>query len=128
MTIFLGGDLPGRRAAEMWYEEIKDYRFAKPSFNSKTGHFTQVVWIGSREFGVAKATAKNGAQYVVARYFPAGNVVGQFPENVKPSGSKVSKSDKGAGIYNLYMANLFSLVIFGYIYYISIKGKLRKIF
>lgn len=81
----------------MWYEEIKDYRFANPTFGSKTGHFTQVVWIGSREFGVAKGVAKNGAQYVVARYFPAGNVIGHFPENVKPAGSRVSKADKEAG-------------------------------
>jgi hypothetical protein len=86
----------------MWYEEIKDYRFNNPSFASKTGHFTQVVWIGSREFAVAKATAKNGSQYVVARYFPAGNVIGHFPENVKPQGSKVSKADKEAGVISFH--------------------------
>jgi hypothetical protein len=96
--LLLGGELSGQRAAEMWYEEIKDYRFASPSFGSKTGHFTQAIWVGSREFGVAKATAKNGAQYVVARYYPAGNVMGHFPENVKPGGSKVSKADKEAGM------------------------------
>jgi hypothetical protein len=96
--LLLGAELSGQRAAEMWYEEIKDYRFASPSFGSKTGHFTQAIWVGSREFGVAKATAKNGAHYVVARYYPAGNVMGHFPENVKPGGSKVSKADKEAGM------------------------------
>lgn len=84
--------MTGRRSAEMWYEEIKDYSFNNPSFSSKTGHFTQVVWVGSREFGVAKATSRNGAQYVVARYFPAGNVIGQFPDNVKRKGAKVTKA------------------------------------
>ena len=82
----------------MWYKEMKDYNFKNPSFGSKTGHFTQVVWVGSLEFGVAKATAKNGAHYVVARYSPAGNVMGHFPENVKPKGSKADRADKSGVI------------------------------
>lgn len=91
-----GSEMTGRRAAEMWYEEVKDYRFNNPGFGSKTGHFTQVIWAGSREIGLAKATSRNGAHYVVARYSPAGNVVGHFPENVKREGTKVTKADKEA--------------------------------
>ena len=75
----------------MWYDEIKDYNFNKPGFNSNTGHFTQVVWVDSVELGVAKATAKNGMQFVVARYFPPGNILGRFPDNVKGTGSKPAK-------------------------------------
>lgn len=97
-----GGDLTGQRAAEMWYEEIKDYRFNNPSFSSKTGHFTQLIWIGSHEFGVAMATARSGAHFVVARYFPAGNVIGHFPENVKRKGSKLTNADRNAGILFCY--------------------------
>ena len=93
----LGAEMSGHRAAEMWYEEIKAYRFNNPGFGSKTGHFTQVIWVGSREIGLAKATSSNGAQYVVARYFPAGNVIGHFPDNVKQKGSKVSKAESEAG-------------------------------
>ncbi|XP_048580166.1 Golgi-associated plant pathogenesis-related protein 1 isoform X2 [Nematostella vectensis] len=80
----------------MWYDEIQKYRFNNPGFSSGTGHFTQVVWVGSQEMGVAKAVSKNGAHYAVARYYPAGNVIGQFPENVKPKGSKVTKGGKRA--------------------------------
>ena len=83
--------MTGQRAVDMWYEEIKDYSFGNPGFASGTGHFTQVVWIGSQEMGVAKASNANGTQFVVARYSPAGNVLGRFPENVKPKGSKISK-------------------------------------
>ena len=75
----------------MWYEEIKDYSFRNPGFSSGTGHFTQVIWIDSVEMGVAKATNAKGTQFVVARYNPPGNVLGSFPENVKPKGSKVSE-------------------------------------
>jgi len=86
-----GYEMTGQRAVDMWYEEIKDYSFGNPGFSSGTGHFTQVVWIGSQEMGVAKASNANGTQFVVARYSPAGNVLGRFPENVKPKGSKISK-------------------------------------
>ena len=92
---FTGYELGGQRAAEMWYEEIKDYNFRNPGFKSATGHFTQLIWVGSRDVGIAKAVGKNGAHFVVARYYPAGNVLGQFPENVKPKGSKMSKVPKG---------------------------------
>ncbi|XP_053407678.1 Golgi-associated plant pathogenesis-related protein 1-like [Mercenaria mercenaria] len=41
------------------------------------GHFTQIVWKGSRKIGVGKAGG-----YVVISYEPAGNFLGQFRENV----------------------------------------------
>jgi len=54
----------------------------------KTGHFTQVVWDGSTELGIARAQGmKDGwyTTYVVARYGPPGNMQGDFPDNVKPN-------------------------------------------
>ena len=86
-----GYEMSGQRAVDMWYEEIKDYSFKNPGFSSGTGHFTQVIWIDSVEMGVAKATNAKGTQFVVARYNPPGNVLGSFPENVKPKGSKISE-------------------------------------
>lgn len=83
-----GAELTGGKATTMWYDEVKDYDFSKPTFNSKTGHFTQVVWTGSTEIGVARSTASNGMQFVVARYNPPGNVIGRFPENVFKANSK----------------------------------------
>jgi hypothetical protein len=47
------------------------------------GHFTQMVWKGSRELGVGRAVSDNGRRtYVVCNYFPAGNLVGHFEDNV----------------------------------------------
>ena len=86
----VGYEMSGQRAVDMWYEEIKDYSFRSPGFSSGTGHFTQVVWIDSVEVGVAKASNASGTQFVVARYNPPGNVLGHFPQNVKPKGSKMS--------------------------------------
>ena len=71
----------------MWYEEHDKYNYSNPGFSSTTGHFTQIVWQNSKEMGAGKAVSSSGAQFVVARYQPPGNVRGQFPENVKPAGS-----------------------------------------
>jgi hypothetical protein len=49
-----------------------------------TGHFTQMVWKGSKEVGVGKAKTSGGKVIVVASYRPAGNMVGSFRENVAP--------------------------------------------
>ena len=46
------------------------------------GHFTQVVWKGSEELGIGKATDSKGRVYVVANYRPAGNYIGNFATNV----------------------------------------------
>ncbi|XP_041104140.1 GLI pathogenesis-related 2, like [Polyodon spathula] len=79
-------DEPGKEVAERWYNEIKNYNFNCPGFSSGTGHFTAMVWKNTKKMGVGKAKASDGSTFVVARYFPAGNIVnqGQFEENVLP--------------------------------------------
>jgi len=67
----------------MWYDEIKDYDFKNPGFKSGTGHFTQVIWKGSEEVGFGLAQSKNGSWYSVANYYPPGNYMGKFPQNVE---------------------------------------------
>ena len=79
----------------MWYDEVKKFNFKNVSHQPGTGHFTQVVWVGSEELGVAKAEASGGGQYVVARYSPAGNVLSQFKGNVNPKGTKAAKPAGG---------------------------------
>ncbi|KTG04961.1 hypothetical protein cypCar_00029755 [Cyprinus carpio] len=52
----------------------------------QTGHFTAMVWKSSKKLGVGKAVASDGSTFVVARYFPAGNITnqGHFQANVLP--------------------------------------------
>ena len=53
------------------------------AIHNKAGHFTQVIWKGSREIGIGRAFADKGQTvYVVCNYFPAGNIIGHFKENV----------------------------------------------
>lgn len=79
----------GSQAVTSWYNEVSAYNYASPGFSSQTGHFTQVVWRGSTQLGCGAArgvTTRNGTRYnafyVVCHYAPAGNVTGQFPQNV----------------------------------------------
>lgn len=79
----------GNQVVTSWYNEVSAYNYASPGFSMQTGHFTQVVWRGSTQLGcgVARGTITlNGraynAFYVVCHYAPAGNVTGQFPQNV----------------------------------------------
>merc|ERR1719454_177569 len=69
----------GSTPTQAWYDEVKDYNFAAPGFNGATGHFTQVVWKSSTRLGCGI----NGS-YVTCHYCPAGNYMGQFPQNVLP--------------------------------------------
>jgi len=65
-----------------WYEEIKDYRYSKIKkirIGPPIGHYTQMVWKNTKKVGIAYAVSKKGSVYVVARYFPAGNLIGKHP-------------------------------------------------
>ena len=66
------------------------------------GHFTQVVWKGSQDVGVGKATARDGKVIVVANYRPAGNMMGRFSDNVLPpkDGKIVLPVEKGNFVFD----------------------------
>lgn len=74
-----------RDATTSWYNEVRVYNFSNPGFSMNTGHFTAVVWKNTKELGIATATNRSGATYIVANYSPWGNVMGQFPQNVFPA-------------------------------------------
>ncbi|XP_077988079.1 Golgi-associated plant pathogenesis-related protein 1-like [Glandiceps talaboti] len=78
--------LTGEKVTTSFYDEISDYNFNDPGFSMETGHFTQVVWNNSSQLGVGFAESKQKANhfYVVCNYHPAGNVEGQFGDNVGP--------------------------------------------
>ncbi|XP_063966192.1 uncharacterized protein LOC129278036 [Lytechinus pictus] len=88
-------ELSGQDATDQWYQESSKYDFGSPGFRQGTGHFSQVVWKSSKEFGIGKAISKDGKVIVVGNYKPAGNMAGNFPENVfPPLAEKVDKKKK----------------------------------
>lgn len=76
----------GRTAADAWYKEVRNYRYGY-GFSMNTGHFTQLVWKGSTRMGIGRATSSSGWTYVVANYYPPGNMKGAFTANVRPPGN-----------------------------------------
>ena len=72
-----------------WAAEEKHYTYPDGGFAESTGHFTQLVWQNTTHVGCAavncgKQRGQNGAfsWYLVCEYWPAGNVIGMFEEEV----------------------------------------------
>ena len=86
LAMFTGNvDNAAKEAIDMWYDEVKNYNFSRPGYQPRSGHFTQLVWKESKEFGVGHAQTSDGQlNIVVARYRPAGNVLRQYELNVFP--------------------------------------------
>ncbi|KAK1836723.1 CAP domain-containing protein [Podospora conica] len=61
---------------EAWGDEREEYDFGRRRFSKGTGHFTQLVWRGTREVGCGGRWCGEGkGWYLVCEYWPAGNVV-----------------------------------------------------
>ena len=71
-----------------WYAEAERYDFSRPGFSFEAGHFTQVVWVGTREVGCGVARCGDRAEIWVCNYGPPGNVQGEFERNVLPAGCR----------------------------------------
>ncbi|XP_049887843.1 uncharacterized protein LOC126382127 isoform X2 [Pectinophora gossypiella] len=81
-----------RDCVNKWYSEINEYSFGKEPEVLSCGHFTQIIWKGTKELGIGCAKSKSGKLYVVANYYPPGNFSGQFSKNVLPPGALQFKS------------------------------------
>ncbi|KAI3381655.1 hypothetical protein SNEBB_004552 [Seison nebaliae] len=84
LAMFYSGrnnEYTGLYATNQWYSEVEVYSF-KNFFKHKCGHFSQLIWKSSRLIGIGCAQSKDGIWYAVANYFPPGNFIGKFQENV----------------------------------------------
>ncbi|KAF6034203.1 glipr2 [Bugula neritina] len=77
-----GADYTGEEVTKQWYDEEPTYDYSGRSNAGSAGHFSQVVWKGSEELGIGKAGDSKGRVFVVANYYPAGNYIGSFADNV----------------------------------------------
>ncbi|KLJ09977.1 hypothetical protein EMPG_14611 [Blastomyces silverae] len=86
-------------AVQAWGDERALFDFDRPRFTHETGHFSQLVWKGTRTVGCARFYCGGYADrrddddddddaygwYVVCQYFPVGNIIGRefFEQNVQ---------------------------------------------
>uniref|UniRef100_A0A0N5A344 SCP domain-containing protein n=1 Tax=Parastrongyloides trichosuri TaxID=131310 RepID=A0A0N5A344_PARTI len=70
-----------KRTVKWWYEEIEDYNFKTHTSNGVTGHFTQLIWKETNEMGCGVSHGKE-VSYVVCKYYPPGNMYGEYEKNV----------------------------------------------
>ncbi|CAM0143082.1 hypothetical protein VKS41_006158 [Umbelopsis sp. WA50703] len=75
-----------KAVVDAWYDEAHLYDYSKPGFSEATGHFTQVVWVGTTEIGCGVTTCSSlgGAPLYTCSYNPPGNYLGEFQKNVLP--------------------------------------------
>jgi uncharacterized protein YkwD len=81
------GSLSQEQVAEYWYGEIEHYNFKRPGFSMEAGHFTQLVWVGTRRVGCSSVEC-GGGELWVCNYDPPGNMEGDYDRNVRREGCK----------------------------------------
>ena len=69
-------------AVDMWYNENKFYNYSNPGYYPNTGHFSALIWKNTKSIGTGYALDSNNISYFVMQFYPPGNVIGQFKENV----------------------------------------------
>ncbi|KAF9963777.1 hypothetical protein BGZ70_007192 [Mortierella alpina] len=70
---------------QAWYDEEKDYNYSNPDLSrGVTGHFTQVVWRGTKSVGCAMRFCPNlNYEVYICNYAGAGNMGGEYARNVR---------------------------------------------
>ena len=115
----------GEDASQRWYDEVSQYNFNKPGFSSGTGHFTQLVWKGSTQIGCGAACNNKNKCYVTCNYYPPGNVLSQFEQNVFPL--KEGMSTAGKVFLAIFIILLILLIVFAVFHFIIKKRGCKDI-
>jgi len=84
LAVATTGSLSAAEVADLWYAEVQHYRFGRSGFSMQTGHFTQLVWVGTQDLGCGVAQCQD-VEVWVCQYDPPGNMEGRYEKNVLPT-------------------------------------------
>jgi pathogenesis-related protein 1 len=78
MFKIIGSPTSPARVVREWASEVADFDYASNRCKRVCGHYTQIVWRGTKELGCGVAR-KGRTEIWVCDYNPPGNWVGQRP-------------------------------------------------
>lgn len=72
----------GQDVSEEWYGDISNYDYTN---HKKSGlHSTQIIWKETESVGFGCKMSDSGSFYIVAFYYPKGNIEGAYSHNIFP--------------------------------------------
>ena len=72
-----------KKIFETWLNKDKNYETNSNKFLKANAHYTQIIWKNTKEIGISISHDKENKRYcTVILYYPPGNVLGGFPDNV----------------------------------------------
>jgi len=97
-----------------------------------TGHFTQLVWKGSKQIGCGASCNNSNKCYVTCNYYPPGNYIGQFASNVFPlkedeSSYNEGMSTAGKVFLAIFIILLFAVIAFAVFHFVIKKRRFNEI-
>jgi hypothetical protein len=87
MAIMIGKELSAEEMTDIWYSEKSNYEFNNPTYKQNSGYFSQIVWKSTEEVGFGISQGADERWVGIANYYPSGNVMGDFENNVFPETS-----------------------------------------
>jgi hypothetical protein len=103
---------------DAWGNERAKYNYDNPGFGEDTGHFTQLVWKNSTSVGCSRKWCGDSKRwFLLCEYWPRGNVIGQFQDEV---GKQVNGTGSSGSSAALLTRDMSLVKVLGWVVMISL--------
>ncbi len=108
---FITVDYDAKTIIDTWNADAKHFKYNSKKKNPEATSFAQIVWKSSQYIGIGVAKDNKGGTYIIANFYPADNVAGQFKDNVLPPKVKHLKKRKKKKKENKIYQDLENLIL-----------------
>ena len=84
LSCFSDNTINGEHVIDEWYSEIEKYDFSNPKKKRSCSNFTQMIWKSTSLIGFGCKQSNSGDYFVVALFFPSGNIDEKYKEMISP--------------------------------------------